>query len=193
MKKFSFNEIVNYATKCIICGKETKLRLSSYYGYNIILNNKEGFLVSKMRPGTPLKDHDVILNPNNGIIIKGHDKIDRVIGRSMTSEIYKRCKTCDFSIQFTLSKTKKETKIYYRVIPDYYLSSESIVFFQKNARRVSVYKSYQTNDAWSHSDRILIYIGNKPIKDVPFDTIDLNSIKNLKHMNRVLNLIKTFQ
>lgn len=193
MREFSFNEIVNYATKCIICGKKTRLSMRSFYGFIIMFIEQDGMFVSKEKPNIPLENHKVILD-TDGLIIKGQAEVDRCIGRSLTAEIGKTCRTCNFSAYFTY-KSKEDTKIFYKKIPNFYLTTERVDYFQKNSRPVSIFKVYETPEtSGRRGDVLYIKMGYKSIiRDLPPDTIDFNSIKNLKHMNRVINLVKTFQ
>lgn len=168
--------------------------MRSFYDFTIVFIEKDGMFVSKGKPDIPLEQHNVILD-KNGLIIKGQVEVDRCIGRSLVAEMGKKCRTCNFSAYFTLHKSKEDTKIFYKKIPNFYLATERVEYFQKNSRPVSIFKVYETPYLGGRGrDSLYINMDYKStIKDLSPDIIDINSIKNLKHMNRVISLIKTFQ
>lgn len=188
MKTFTLKELINYIPTCIICGKQLMLSINGniktskqkWTGKNISIKTK---IKDSVLESTS-KNYTLSVNLDNNEIVEGGELINNL----MTSWMYvnKQCKTCCLTVNTTYNdgNTKNTT-----AFPTVKLTSESLGYTMPGGKEVKIFKHYY-DDQTMLGERTQITISGKLLPAIPFY---FDKIDNLKHLNKRILTIRTFQ
>ena len=181
-------DLLDYIPNCIICGKPMQIKLNNPYGKTIALVSRDGFVVSREFTKKPIEECSVVIDPLTNKIIKGATHIDNMLKHQLY--VYKKCRTCRFII--SLLHEAGSTK-YPKFFPSLPIVSEHIEYRRKKSKEIDIQKFYTFKGSYLYQDRLLFVIDGKQLTNIRFDDFHFNKIKNLKHLNRQIKTILTFQ
>lgn len=188
MKTFTLQELVNYIPACIICEKKLIISIHGniasikhrYTGQNINIKTK----IKNNILESDNKNYELAISLIDNTINVG----EKLINDLMISYMYvkKQCKTCHFTINTTytdghLKNVKK--------FPDLKLTYEELSYTMPGGKEARIHKQY-FDDQTLLGSRTQITIDHKLLAPFPFY---FDKIENLKHLNKRLQTVCTFQ
>lgn len=200
MKSFNFiREFINYIPQCIVCGKDMLITINgtpnieSYYSKHTEISIKtcisnNYLLVSKNNK------YQLIINVDNNNIDVGKKLILSLIHKFYNISLNKSCSTCKFFIKSVFNTNMLSNySVKNLIFPITFLSREELCYTKNHGKNIRIVKYYINNLIWNNSypaHNVYMSIDNKSIK---YPNLDFSKFKDLKHFNKRLSTILTFQ